>query len=391
MPKLVDATPKYRHHRASGQAVVTIQGRDFYLGPWGSKTSKIEYDRVIGEWLAAGRHLPDLGEAGDLTIVEGLARYKGFAAEHYRKDGSRTHEYDNILRAIAPLARLYGRTRLREFGPLALKSLQQEMVSAGLSRGGINSRVARIKRFFRWAVSEQLASPGIVVGLEAVMPLQRGRTIARETEPVTPVAGEVVEATLACLPEVVAAMVRFQRLTGCRPGEVCILRPRDVDQSGDVWRYVPASHKMQHRDRQRVVFIGPQARAVLEPYLLRDRDAYCFSPEDTDRNRKAKLRAKRKTPVQPSQVDRSKRNPKRRPGRRYNTSSYGCAIRRACRKAGVEPWGPNRLRHAAATEIRKQYGLEAAQTVLGHARADVSQIYAARDMGLAAQIMREVG
>ena len=80
--------------------------------------------------------------------------------------------------------------------------------------------------------------------------LQKGRTPARETEPVVPVSDEVVEKTLPILPEVVADMVRFQRLTGCRPGEVCILRPRDVDRSGEIWRYVPASHKTEHRDRQ---------------------------------------------------------------------------------------------------------------------------------------------
>jgi hypothetical protein len=32
MPILKEALPKYRKHKASGQAVVTIQGQDFYLG-----------------------------------------------------------------------------------------------------------------------------------------------------------------------------------------------------------------------------------------------------------------------------------------------------------------------------------------------------------------------
>ena len=389
MPRLVEATPKYRHHRASGQAVVTIQGHDSYLGPWNSKASKVEYDRIISEWLAAGRQLPR-GE-GDLTVVEVLARYKKFATQHYRKDGVATREWDNIQDAIGPLRRLYGRTPVRDFGPLALKAIQQDMITSGLSRGVINSRISKIKRIFRWAVSEQLATPSVIVGLQTVMGLQRGRTLARETRPVAPVSDEVVEKTLAFLPDVVADMVRFQRLTGCRPGEVCILRPRDVERSEDVWCYGPASHKMEHRDRPRAIFIGPKARAVLVPYLLRDSDAYCFSPEDTDRKRKAKLRAKRNTPVQPSQVDRSKPNPKRKPGNQYNTHSYGCAIRRACEKAGVECWGPNRLRHTAATKIRSRFGLEAAQTVLGHATADVSQIYAERDMNLAATIMKQVG
>lgn len=392
MPKLVAATPKYRRHKASGQAIVTIQAHDFYLGPWNSKASKVEYDRIIGEWLAAGRQLPVLlGKVADLTIVEILARYKVFAIQHYRKNGVPTGTWDSIRYAIKPLQQRYGRTFVREFGPLALKAIQQEMVKSGLSRGVINSRIGKIKRIFRWAVSEQLAPPSLVVSLGTVTGLQQGRTAAREMAPVMRVADEVVEQTLPHLPEVVADMVRFQRLVGCRPGEVCILRPCDVDRSGGVWRYVPASHKTEHRGRQRVIFIGPKAQVILAPYLLRDDNGYCFSPADTDRLRKEKLRERRKTPVQPSQVDRSKPSPKRKPGQRYNKGSYGCAIRRACKKAGVECWGPNRLRHTAATEIRSRFSLEAAQVVLGHAKADTTQIYAERDQALAAEIMQKIG
>jgi hypothetical protein len=47
MPLLVHATPKYRHHRVSGQAVVLIQGKYHYLGPFGSEGSKAAYDRLI--------------------------------------------------------------------------------------------------------------------------------------------------------------------------------------------------------------------------------------------------------------------------------------------------------------------------------------------------------
>jgi site-specific recombinase XerC len=54
-------------------------------------------------------------------------------------------------------------------------------------------------------------------------------------------------------------------------------------------------------------------------------------------------------------------------------------------------WAPNRLRHSAATEIRKRFGLEAAQVVLGHAQADVTQVYAERDLELARRVAKEVG
>ena len=52
---------------------------------------------------------------------------------------------------------------------------------------------------------------------------------------------------------------------------------------------------------------------------------------------------------------------------------------------------PLQLRHTAATMIRSQFGLEASQVVLGHARADVTQLYAERDLSRAHAIMIEIG
>lgn len=67
MPRLTNAVPKYRKHRASGQAIVTITGRDHYLGPHGTKASKAEYDRLVTEWLASGRpSIPD-AQSSDMT------------------------------------------------------------------------------------------------------------------------------------------------------------------------------------------------------------------------------------------------------------------------------------------------------------------------------------
>jgi site-specific recombinase XerC len=54
-------------------------------------------------------------------------------------------------------------------------------------------------------------------------------------------------------------------------------------------------------------------------------------------------------------------------------------------------WSPNQLRHSTATKIRKEFGIEAAQVVLGHSKADVTQVYAERDSNLAANVMRAIG
>ncbi len=49
------------------------------------------------------------------------------------------------------------------------------------------------------------------------------------------------------------------------------------------------------------------------------------------------------------------------------------------------------MRHSAATAIRARFGLEAAQVVLGHAKADTTEIYAEKDAGLAMRIAAEAG
>jgi site-specific recombinase XerC len=59
--------------------------------------------------------------------------------------------------------------------------------------------------------------------------------------------------------------------------------------------------------------------------------------------------------------------------------------------AGIRRWGPNRLRHNFATIVRKQHGLEAAQVALGHARADVTQIYAEKNLALATKVAALIG
>ena len=152
-----------------------------------------------------------------------------------------------------------------------------------------------------------------------------------------------------------------------------------------------------------------------------------MKPVDSEKKRRAEQHANRTTPLSCGNRPGTnrKRKPKRTAGEKYTTGSYRKAIHRACDLAFPAPeplcrrtdesvrdwrerltdmqraeldqwqsdhrWSPNRLRHSAGTEIRKRYGLEAAQVILGHASADVTQIYAERDLQKAVEIMREVG
>jgi len=110
--------PKYRKHRASGQAIVTIRGRDHYLGPHGTKASKVEYDRLIAEFLANGRQALHV-TPHELSIVELAARYVEYAKSYYRKnDGTLTTTSGSIVRDLQFLCEIYGKQPAIEFGPL---------------------------------------------------------------------------------------------------------------------------------------------------------------------------------------------------------------------------------------------------------------------------------
>src|SRR5262249_60416111 len=97
----------------------------------------------------------------------------------------------------------------------------------GWARRHVNSCIGCVKRMFKWGVAEELIPPSVYHGLLAVEGLRKGRTVARETRKIRPVAEEHVQATLPHLTSPVRAMVLLQQLTGMRPGEAVILRPCD--------------------------------------------------------------------------------------------------------------------------------------------------------------------
>jgi len=222
--------------------------------------------------------------------------------------------------------------------------------------------------------------------------LKAGRCNAREPERIKPDAQTDVEAIRGKINPVVMAMVDLQRLTGMRPGEVCQLRTGDIDRSGKVWKFRPLSHKVEHHGKDRVIFFGPQAQAVLGPFLRPNEPSrFLFSPAEAERIRRDRQRAARKTKVQPSQVSRAKKDPRVHPGDVYTTDSYRRAIASACRKAGIDPWHPNQLRHLAATNLRREFGIEVARVVLGHTTVGMTEVYAEQDFAKAMDAMERLG
>ncbi len=178
-------TPSYCLHKATGQAVVRIDGKDCYLGKYGTKDSRDAYDRLIAEWLACGRRLPTATAGNGQTINEMLLAYWRWAEKTYRDgDGNPTRELDNLKDALRPLRKLYGVTEAAKFGPMSLRTVREEMIAVGLCRRTINTRIGRLKRVFRWAVSYELLPSTTVYGLYAPSPVcsEDGGEV-RDTDP----------------------------------------------------------------------------------------------------------------------------------------------------------------------------------------------------------------
>ncbi|VTR97901.1 catalytic phage domain protein : Integrase, catalytic core, phage domain protein OS=Rhodopirellula sallentina SM41 GN=RSSM_06627 PE=4 SV=1: Phage_integrase [Gemmata massiliana] len=389
-------TPTYKKHSSTGLARCWVT-----LGKYGSPESRAEFARIIAE--LATSPTPQIGPisrtgtppAALLTIDQMLLAFLAHAERYYRgRDGEPTDEVREIRRSLLYVHKLYGHTPAAEFGPRALAAARQQMISADWCRTLINRRVERIKRAFKWAASQELVPVTMYDALRTLQGLQKGRTTAREAEPVKPVDLARVRATLPFLTAHVRAMVELQHLTGMRPGEVCALALADIDRTGDTWLYHPPFHKTAHHGKDRLIPIGPKARVVLEAFLsarVIDPAAPLFSPALAREEWGQAARAKRKSKVPPAQMNRRVSHPKKGPGTAYTVTTYGKAIRKAAERAGLPSWHPNQLRHTFATEVRKHHGLEAAQVLLGHSRADVTQVYSKRNLALALKVAAEIG
>jgi len=398
-------------HKATGQGYVRLPEasggtRRHYVGKLytdpGHRSLNQEAieraQRLIREAAVLGGPRPRGAEA--LTVRELVTRHAAYAVQEYGKD---SREPEAFRYAAKALLEIYGSLPAERFGPVALRAVRSRLLDArsgigarakGYARKTINEHIARIVRVFKWAASHELAEAAVYQALATVPGLRKGRSSARESERRRPIPRADVERTIEQLPPVVAAMVGVQLLTAARPNEICQMRPCDIDRSGDVWIYRPATHKGTWRDQEREIVVGPRGQALLNCYLLRNADAFCFSPKEAEAERRARQHAGRTTPLSCGNRPGSNRRscPRRAPGDHYTPASYRHCVERACASAGVERWTPARLRHTAASELRATYGLEVARLVCGHASAGVTAAhYAEADRRQLVRVAQEVG
>lgn len=401
MPPRRAVIPAYQKEGNTGRARMFIydasgKRRSISLGTYGSPESLKAYADMLALHVVSPppvpKKVPSFRPKKNALVGEICAAYLEHAATYYRReDGTQTNEYRLTVTIVSALEPEHGSSAAK-FGRATLAAIRERMIAKGWTRQHVNAQVRRVRTMWRWAEEHELLPEGSWGRLMILRGLKKGRSAAPEESEIQPVSDADIAATLPHLSPTVARMVRFHRLTACRPQDVCGLAWEWIDRTAAVWVYSPKQHKTAHLSHARGLLIGPAAQGVMgEPAVT----GFVFSPRAALAEVNAARRANRKTKLYPShlaEIER-KRNtgPKRTPGERFSVQAYCRAIERACVRAGIAPWSPNQLRHAALTDLRAKFGLEVARAVAGHRNAATTERYADPSMGAARKAMEAVG
>jgi integrase len=392
--------PKLCHHRKSGRAYVTIDGRQRYLGAWGSQEAEHGYAQLIAR-LAATATQPDapqrVGEP--VTLQKVVAEYLKYARGHYADaNGSPSSAYATAVRTLQVPVELFGDRPADQFDPRAMRATMEQWVAKGWVRASINKSLGVVKRAFRWAAAEGWVDPATHQRLMTVEGLRAGRTVARDNPKVMPADLAAVNRAIEVMRPAIAAITRLMLHSGARCDELCKLRPADLDRSQAVWTFAPARHKGTWRGKGRTIFLGAVCREALAPYLAKcpTPESYLFCPRREEAERNAERSASRVTPKWASHMRRNetkRAKAKRAPlGDRYTTASVRQAMKRACKKLGIPEFKPHQLRHLAATLIRAEFGIEHARAMLGQSFAGMTEVYSREvDRQLATEAAAKMG
>ena len=435
-----NSLPELRCHK--GRARLRFRGREYYCGAFGSPAAYSERDRIIGEILCGRRPvasphgspryrnaeqpslpaLPPPTAASEAAAREPVAIHAAPPApaasadpngitihelallwiDHIEKNKcargkDRTSCYYRARQAINALEDFWS-LPVSQFGTRSLLAVQSKLErtpvvsrpkdpdkkpkSRPRTRQGINDIVSEIRAFFKFGVLMEVVSPPHADSLRAVPPLVKRQTRAPEGNKKKPVADETVNATLPHLPHVVADLILFARLCGCRPCEARTLRPCDIDrrplrQYKGCWLWTASDWKLDHVEgiEPRQIWINPEAQAILTPWLReieKTPQRHVFSPRRRTRPGDGGQSADSSI----GHVPRSRRSPKQKTNDFYSKDTLNRTIKRACESNGVPVWTAGQLRHTRLTEVREKWGLDHAQAVAGHSEASQTEHYA---------------
>ena len=398
MPKLKNQGPK--NCRDRNQSFSWHNGKRVYHGVWGTPEARKNYR----QFLAALEENPTLplqmrGTRSGVLVSELATGY----LEYIQSRMDRTHvlHFKNV---IGYLVEIYGELAVNEFSPKKLKAVRNQMVKTGrLCRNMVNDYTNRIIRIFAWGVEEEAVNSNIVAALREVKSLRKGEEGTYDNALRKEVPDDVIRRTLPFMSPTVRAMVQVQRLTGMRPSEIFNMRVGNIDKTRDseLWYYVPESQKTEEHIGKQPIPLGKPEQELVAPYLIGKKpSAAVFSPRTAMAEWHAERRKNRKTKVSPSQqernLQRAKKPAERQPGEFYDKNSYRVAIMNAIKKGNkilpveqrIPHWTPYQLRHANATAVEKEAGLDTAQAVLRHTTANTTKRYAHGQLAIAEEVAR---
>jgi integrase len=355
VPKMKQTVTGYARARWSEGGVK--HQKDF--GPWGSAKAAQAYKRFAAEWIERqGSPQVEVPTGKPLFVTELCEQYLAWASgpEGYRKDGELTSEFYGYDSACSGWVELYGQLLVADMKAAHLRTTRAAWVAKGLARSTCNRYTTKIIWVIAWGVGRDLVPVAVLGPLREVEPLIAGKTIAPDPEPIKSVPWKTIEATFPHLHAIegrrllLEQMIRIQVLGRMRPGELISMVPEAIDRTTTPWKYVVGkANKNRHKGKRRVIYFGPQARAILGPLL----DA-----------------------AEPGQ--RLWRFPVLRAGQRTTVSrlEYGRWIEKACVRGGIELWTPNQLRHRGATDVHERYESDAdVAAALGNSPEVARQVY----------------
>ena len=409
----------------NGYAQATIGGINRHLGRYGTRAAQEKLLLLLDEYeqqqqdereqQARARQAKTGAEGGKpgIRVEELLLRHVRKVKQEYGAKSNPFYRARAMAKLVCESPRIpdegdrkkpcpFVKLTAARFTVRVLTEFRESLIASGRhSRQYINQIIKDLRRVFRLAELEELVPPGTYANLQSLPPLRKKKRDRPLRETVTQkdvrVPDDVIDAVVKTLSEsrqpVVADMVRLQRLLGCRPTELCQMKPHEIDRTDAVWIYQPTDHKTDWLDEERAIAIGPRAQEILSKYLLRDEVTWCFESkpgqcytEDSYRN--AVKRAGERTFAMPDRW------------RRHDGESaevWKLRLQKNGQRNAMERWRkrhhftPNLLRHCRGTEVRQQFGLEHAAATLGHKDIETTKVYAVRDAKLAVEAASRTG
>jgi len=233
-----------------------------YLGIYGSEEAARAYAELLtrlsnGATPNVAPATPNVAQDG-ITVAVVVSRWFAEEAPRYPASGREATQFKFACR---PLLRLFGATLASDLDADKLEQVQISMASgtwqnpeerAKAKRRGypcdwscrtVNRAITRIRTLWRWAERKKLVPAGTFAHLCTLPGLAANDARVRHRPKRKPVPFAHVKACLRhCAPQI-RTMLLLQWWTGMRSAEVRLMRPCDLDRSGEVWLYTPGRHK----------------------------------------------------------------------------------------------------------------------------------------------------